>query len=121
MENIQRLASLSVWRGTGFAALAVATTMAAVAFDAVLAFRLGAFGTLLIGAALRLKSMLYHRKPVRETEVWVMLDVDDRPPPELAAGLIRNAMCAQLNTMATICATVAVALFATSWLWRLLS
>lgn len=114
MHEINRLASVSVWRGTAFAALAIAATMSALAFDPGLAMRLGAMLALLLAVMLHCKALLYHRKPVRETEVWVLMEQGKRPPPQVAAGMIVRAMRDQLNEVARLVALVAVGLFMAS-------
>ena len=42
MDEIHRLANLSVWRGVGFASLGIGTVMLGVVFDIGLSLRLGA-------------------------------------------------------------------------------
>lgn len=114
MNEIDRLASVSVWRGTAFAALAIAASMSALVFDPSLALRLGAMLALILAVVLHGKALLYHRKPVRETEVWVLMERRTRPPPEIAAGLIARAMRDRLNEVARIVVIVAVGLFTAS-------
>ncbi len=114
MHEIDRLASVSVWRGTAFAALAIAATMSALAFDPGLAMRLGAMLSLLLAVLLHCKALLYHRKPVRETEVWVLMERSKRPPPQVAAGMIAQAMRDQLNEVARLVVLVAVGMFTVS-------
>lgn len=114
MHEIERLASVSVWRGTAFAALAIAVAMSALAFDPGLAMRLGAVMSLMLAVLLHGKALLYHRKPVRETEVWVLLDRDERPPPQIAAGMIARAMRDRLNEVARLVTLVSLALFGMS-------
>jgi hypothetical protein len=90
-EQIRRYAELSVARGCGFAALAVATVMVGSASDLTLFFRSGGFGALLVCFILLLKASRVDRIPFKSTEVWIMLPVEHRPPPEIAAGLIAKA------------------------------
>lgn len=96
MTEIERLANLAVWRGVGFASLAIGTAMMGSAFDLGLAMRLGAIGSLLLSSILYLKAETFHRRPVTETEVWIMLRPERRPPPDVAQPMIVRAMRAEL-------------------------
>lgn len=112
-NEIDRLAAVSVWRGTGFAALAIAAAMSSLVFDPALAMRLGGVLTLLLAIALRIKASLIQRKPAQETEVWVLLDRDRRPHRDVAAQLIRAAMREKLHEVSGLVTIAALALFGT--------
>ena len=121
MHEIDRHAALSVWRGTAFAGPAIAAAMSAMAFDAALAVRLGAILSLFLAIVLHVEALLCHWKPVQQTEVWILLDTDLRPPRGMAARMIQTAMRTELNIVARIVAAVALGLFGLSlliWLVR---
>lgn len=96
MNEIERIANLVVWRGVGFASLAIGTSMLGAAFDIALAAKIGAAASLLTSGVLLWKAQTFHRRPVKETEVWIMLRPEMRPPPEVAQRLICRAMRKEL-------------------------
>ncbi len=95
-DMIERLTTLSVARGVGFAALAVLCVMVGFAGDTVNMLRSGGIGAFLIAAALFLKERNTTPARYRRTEVWVMLDEHMRPPPEVAARMVTDARRAVL-------------------------
>ena len=119
--EIERLASLVVWRGFGFCWLAIAMTMAGLLFDLSLACRIGALLSVVLAAALQLRAETYHRiRRITETEVWILLDEGLRPSKEVARGLIVAAMRVELREKALYAAVMGGGLFAISFVLRLL-
>jgi hypothetical protein len=90
-ERIEALTTLSVARGVGFAALAVFCIMVGFASDTVNMLRAGGLGALMITVVLYAKANNTSPERYRSTEVWIMLDKDQRPPDELAAGMVCRA------------------------------
>jgi hypothetical protein len=90
-DRIEALTSLSVARGVGFAALAVFCFMVGFAGNTVNMLRVGGFGALLITIVLYAKANNTSLERYRRTEVWIMLDEDQRPPDHIAAGMVCRA------------------------------
>lgn len=118
--EIERLASLVVWRGFGFCWLAITMTMSGLLFDLSLACRIGALLAIGLALILQLRADTYHRiKRIDETEVWILLDERLRPSKELARRLIVPAMRLELREKALYAAVMAGALYAISFVLRL--
>ena len=121
MPEIERLASLVVWRGFGFSWLAIGMAMSGLLFDLSLACRVGALLAIGLALALELRARTYHRiKRISETEVWILLDESLRPPKAVAHRLIVAAMRVELREKALYAAVMAGALFIVSLALRLL-
>jgi hypothetical protein len=116
MDRIARLAAHSVLRGTGFAGLAVMLTMAGLLFDPPLALKVGGVGFLALAMAMGFKAAIYPRKRrIRESEVWIMLADDERPPEHAARPLIVTAMQRELREKGMWIAGAAAFCFALSF------
>lgn len=119
--EIERLASLVVWRGFGFCWLAIAMTMSGLLFDLSLACRIGALLAMALAGALQFRAETYHRiRRITETEVWILLDERIRPTKEVARGLIIAAMQVELREKALYAGVMGGGLFAISFLLRLM-
>lgn len=105
--TIRRYAQLSIARGCGFGALAIATMMAGSANDLSLFFRSGGIGALLMCFILLLKAARVEHTPVKSTEVWIIMPKEIRPAPEVAAPLIARARRDYLLKFAYIAAVAA--------------
>lgn len=90
-QTIRQLAHASVMRGCAFGMLGVVTGMMGFADQLPVALKWGGLGTLLMAFVLILKASRADRVAFRSTEVWIMLDKDQRPPESLAPVLIANA------------------------------
>jgi hypothetical protein len=90
-DQIERLTTLSVARGVGFACLAVLCFMVGFAGDTVNLLRSGGFGALLIAVSLFIKARNTDPRHYRRTEVWIMLAEDMRPPADVAARMVTDA------------------------------
>jgi hypothetical protein len=121
MERINRLASMVVWRGFGFAWLAICTAMSGLIFDLALACRVGALLALALALALQLRAETYHRiKRISESEVWILLAEEERPPKAMARQLIVPAMRDELREKALYSAVMGGGLFLISFVLRML-
>lgn len=121
MEEITRLARLSVLRASGFSGLAILMVMMGTAHDPSLSFRFGALGLLVLSAAMGLYASAYaYRRRVDETEVWIMLQPEKRPDKTIALRLIVAAMREQLVEKAQWWAWLALAFLGISVLILLL-
>lgn len=106
-STIRRYAQLSIARGCGFGALAIATLMLGCSSDIDLFLRTGGIATLLMCFVLLLKASRADALRAADTEVWVMLPKETRPPAEVAAPLIARARREYLLRFAYIAAIVA--------------
>ena len=88
---IERLAELSVARGCGFALIGIVTTMTGLSAEPALAFKAGGILTLLTCAVLLLKAFNALGRPYKRTEVWIMLNPDERPPEDVAPRMVAEA------------------------------
>ena len=92
MENIRRLAMISVGRGCGFAALAIIVTMLGVSFDLLLMARSGAIMFAFVAALLQFLAWIAPSRNPKRTELWIMLDPKDAPPPAVAQQVIGGVL-----------------------------
>jgi hypothetical protein len=93
MNRIEYIVEMCVLRGCGFGALAIATTMAGLAFDLALSFKVGAALTTFMYLVLEFQQRNALRVPARRTEAWLLLDRGrDLPPgyPETVIQQIRS-------------------------------
>ena len=88
LAAIEVLAEVSVARGCGFAGLAILTFMVGLSWDVVLASKVGGLLVLLGCSVLIVKAQRALRRPVRNTELWMMLDHGDRPSAAFAQRVI---------------------------------
>lgn len=115
MDRIAALARFSVLRASGFAGLAIMMGMMGLAGDPAAALRFGAFGLVVLSSAMWLWAVRYpKRRRIEETEVWIMLLPEERPPKNVARPLIINAMRAELIEKARWWALLALAMVALS-------
>jgi hypothetical protein len=95
MEDIRRLAVLSVRRGCGFAALAICTVMFGLIHEPALSFRSGAILCALAAAVLYFKARQAPHRDHRDTELWLLLGREGHPP-DAYAGRIVNTVLAEI-------------------------
>lgn len=121
MEEIDRLARLSVLRASGFSGLAILMVMMGSAHDVALSFRFGALGLLVLSAAMAIYATAYaRRRRVDDTEVWIMMHPEKRPEKSIALRLIVTAMREQLIEKAQWWAWLSLAFLVVSVLIPLL-
>ena len=120
MHDINRLASIVVWRGFGFAWLAIGTAMAGLVFDLTLATLIGAGLGMVLAVILQIRAETYHRvRRITECEVWILLADDQRPALDTARQLIVPAMRTELREKALYSAVMGAALLAISLILRI--
>lgn len=90
MDEIERLAEVSVGRACGFAGLAIFTVMVGLSFDPLLSARSGAIMLSLAVVVLRYRAWRALRLDHRRTEVWLMLE--DKAPDTVARMMIQRAL-----------------------------
>jgi hypothetical protein len=120
MDRIQQLAETSVARGCGFAGLAIFAFMVGLSWDIVLAARAGGLLCLLVCMVLIVKALLSPGRPHQKTELWLMLDRQDRPPSSIAQRAISSALRECYWQFALHTACLAAALLASSICLQLL-
>jgi len=90
--RIYDMATLAVARACGFAGLAIFCFMIGTAGYPVIALKSGAVGMMLCAAVLLIKAQLSERKPYKRTELWLLLEPNERPDTRFAQQLIGSAM-----------------------------
>jgi hypothetical protein len=114
LDRVERLAEISVARGCGFAALAIALTfVGTLPAGLPFAFRIAGLAALITCAVLLLKALLADRRPYQRTEVWAMLGRDERPLPDMAqriVGTVLRGVFLRFAQQAAIVAAVMLAL-----------
>jgi len=88
LQDIERFAEISIARGCAYAALAILTFMLGLSWDMVLATKVGGTLILAVSVILILKGHTAPNRPVRKTELWSMLERDNRPAPAIAQRVI---------------------------------
>lgn len=111
MDEIERLADLSVKRGCAFALLAITTVMTGLAGTPLLALKSGAILLSLMVAVLAFRAMFARSQSCRRTEVWAMLGRDRRPPEVLAQRVISETLRATYWRYAELAAAGALVLW----------
>lgn len=92
MGAIQNAAFISLGRAAGFAGLAIFTLMIGLSFDPPLATRTGGligFGVAFLLLAYGLRALSH---PYRNTEAWIILPQELRPPANVAQRLMGRTL-----------------------------
>lgn len=118
-ETIERLASISVARGVGFGALTVFCFMVAFTGDTANMLRAGGMGALFIALVLWIKAVNASPQNFKQSEVWIMLDKNLRPPEALAAGMVTEARRLALIRWGHRAAIVAAAQLGGAVIWSI--
>jgi hypothetical protein len=92
MDVIEAYAKLSVARGCGFALLAIACVMIGLMGTPVFALKIAGVFCAVIAAILMVRADLAPRMNFKDTEVWLMLEVAERPPPAVAQRIISGVL-----------------------------
>ena len=92
MEKLEALAEFSVARGSGFALLAIFTTMIGLSPEPPLMLKSGAILCLMACMTLVLKAMTATSRSHRSTELWVLLKPDERPSEAIAQRVIGQVL-----------------------------
>lgn len=107
LDRIEQVAHISIGRGCGFAGLAIFTTMFAFSGEPVTAFKVGGVLTLGVALILVLRATRAQAHPYKRTEVWVMLDPEERPKGEVAQRVIGQVLRETYLKYAVGCAGIA--------------
>jgi len=92
MKAIETAALISVGRACGFAGLAILCVMLGLSFEPVLATRAGGVMGLGLAAILAVFGMLAQGRAYQETETWLILPKEERPPAAIAQELIGKTL-----------------------------
>lgn len=92
MKAIETAALISVGRACGFAGLAILCVMLGLSFEPVLAARAGGLMGLGLAAILALFGMFAQSRAYKETETWLILPKEERPPAAIAQELIGKTL-----------------------------
>jgi hypothetical protein len=95
MDLYQRLAVISVARACAFGGLATLCVMVGLASETSNSLKAGGYCALFTTVILLVKARQAPTRPVKRTELWIMLDKADRPPDFIAqpmlSGILQNA------------------------------
>ena len=86
----------------------------------MLALQIGGLLTLLVCLILIVKAQLARRRPVRRTELWMMLDPDHRPHADIAQQVVGTVLRRCYLRFALLAAHLSAGLLALSFILRLL-
>ncbi|WP_436642531.1 hypothetical protein [Microbaculum sp. FT89] len=95
MDELRRLAFVSIGRACGFAGLGILCVMLGLTYDPLVAVRSGGILMTIATLVLLLKARVALTQDVRRTEMWLMLDEGKRPAAAYAqwagATVLRDA------------------------------
>ena len=111
MDHLRQIAFVSVGRACGFAGLAIVCVMVGFSYDLVAAARAGGILTLLVTVVLIVKAQEAVSRDYRRTELWLMLEKDERPPPAVAQAATSTVLQDAYFWFARHAAGISVALW----------
>lgn len=91
-SRLDELALLSVSRACGFAGLGIFCFMIGLAGYPVVALNSGAVLMMLSAAVLVIKAEISPTRPYKRTELWIILEPDERPSDRFAQQVIGSAL-----------------------------
>ena len=114
MDAIENAAYVSVGRACGFAGLAIFCVIFGLSYEPALAARVG--GELCLGVALILTFCAWRarRRPYKNTELWIIVDKDKRPPAAIAQQVVGVALREAYIWFAQSAAMIALVLLASA-------
>ena len=121
MRRLQQMAWLSIARACGFAALAIGTLMFGLSGNVLMSFRTGGILTLITSLILLVRGLQAPTRPYKRTEVWMMLEPEDRPQAALAQTVIGETLKQTYLTFALHSALIAGGMLLLSLLLALVS
>lgn len=92
MEAIENAAIISVGRASGFAALAIVCIVMSLSYEPLVAARAGCILCLIVAAILFHFAMRAPSRPYQQTELWIILAREDRPPKPVAQRIIGSIL-----------------------------
>lgn len=121
MQKLEFAAEFSVLRASGFGGLGIFVLMVALMYEPQLALKIGGLLSVAGSLLLILKAITAERTPYKQTEVWLLLDLSDRPAPEVAQRVISVARRGAFLKFAQLWALFGTLLLAGSFGLALLS
>lgn len=116
MDPFRRLAVFTLARDASFVALAACTLMVGFSFAPALAFGAGAYVALVFSVALALRAMLLTEDRFVRSEVWRVLEPEERPEGEDGMRWAHEHHRDLLLQFAKSAAAVAITLYCSSLL-----
>lgn len=120
LDRIEQMAQISVGRACGFAALATFTFSVGIATDASIALKSAGILSLITCMVLLIKSLLAPRRFYKHTELWLMLEPNERPHAAIAQQVISTVLRETFLRFALASAGIAIGLLALGLFWHAL-
>ena len=120
MELYQRLAVVSVARACAFGGLATLCVMVGLASETANSLKAGGYCALFTTIILLVKARQAPMRPVKRTELWIMLDKAERPPDFIAQPMLGGILQTTYLRFASIHAAGAALLLALALLANLI-
>jgi hypothetical protein len=111
MEEMRKIAYVTVARACGFGSLAIFCVMVGMSFQPRTAFQTGGFFTLMMAIILIYKAREALTKDYRKTEMWLYLEKDFRPPEAYAQWASSTILRDTYLTFAMWTSAIAIALW----------
>jgi hypothetical protein len=114
MGAFRRFAFAAAARDAGFVALAAATLMLAFSFAPALSLSIGANIALAFAIFMILRAVCLHSDGIERTEVWLILQPQERPAGDVGRRLARDELQDVLLRFARASAGAAIVLYGAS-------
>lgn len=92
LELYRRLAAVSVARACAFGALGTLCVMVGLASEVANSLKAGGYCSLFTTVILLIKARQAPSRPVKRSELWIMLDKADRPPDFIAQPVLSGVL-----------------------------
>ena len=92
MDEIERVAHVSVGRACGFCGLAIICFLVGFSYEPHLSARVGGLFSFAVTLALIFKALTAGRRPYKTTETWLMLPEGRKPSPATAQAVISGVL-----------------------------
>jgi hypothetical protein len=119
VEQMRRVAYQTVLRACGFGTLTIFCVMVGMSFMPRLAFQAGGFLTTMMALILVYKAYEARTKNYRQTEMWLYLEKDQRPPATYAQWASATVLRETYLTFALWTSAIAIALWIIALLFGL--
>jgi hypothetical protein len=120
MEDMRRIAFVTVLRACAFGSLAIFCFMVGLSFEPRIAFQSGGVLTMIMTGILLLKAHEARTKRYRRTEMWLYLPEEQRPPAASAQQLTSLVLRETYLTFALWTSLVAIVMWAIAFFFSLL-
>lgn len=119
MEEMRRAAFTSVARGCGFALLGIFCVMVGFSYNVQLMFQTGGMLSMIAVLVLIIKARNALTSDYKQTEMWLMMPDDFRPPEAYARWAAATVLRDAYFTFAQYTAAISVVLWSMALLVRL--